>query len=175
MTLYYIGSYIRKYPNKYTDRKIYAIMGTILFLLLTWSSIYAIDLYGGKLGFSNYYYFCCDSQKILALGLSVSIFLCFKNMTIKYNKYINTLAASAFGVLLIHSNSWTMRHFLWNDLLDVPSYYVSNWLVVHFLLSIVLIYFVCFFIDFLRVKLVENPVFTVLKKNSFLYKECFVE
>lgn len=48
MTLYYIGSYIRMYPNKYTDRNKYAIMGTMFFLLLTWSSIYAIDLWGGQ-------------------------------------------------------------------------------------------------------------------------------
>ena len=129
---------------------------------------------GGKLGFNNYYYFCCDSQKILALGLSVSIFLLFKNMTIRYNKHINTLAASAFGVLLIHSNSWTMRHFLWNDLLDVPNFYVSNWLFLHFVLSVVLIYLVCSFVDFLRVKLIEIPFFAMLKNNSFLYKECFV-
>ncbi len=96
-------------------------------------------------------------------------------MTIKYNKYINTLAASAFGVLLIHSNSWTMRHFLWNDLLEVPNLYISNWLFVHFALSIVLIYLVCFLIDFLRIKLLENPLFTILKKNPTFCKECFVE
>lgn len=50
MTLYNIGSYIRMYPNKYTDRKKYAIMGIMFFLLLTWSSIYAIDLWGGQIG-----------------------------------------------------------------------------------------------------------------------------
>lgn len=175
MTLYFIGSYIRIYPNKFIETKKYAMVATVGFLLLTWGSIYAIDLWGGKLGFDNYYYFCIDSQKILALGLSVSIFVWFMNIHIEYNKWINTLAASAFGVLLIHSNSWTMRHFIWNDLLNVPAMYESKWLAIHFLFSISLIYVVCFCIDFLRIRFLEKPFFARLEKFTCLKKECFIE
>lgn len=173
MTLYNIGSYIRMYPNKYTDRKKYAIMGTMFFLLLTWGSIYAIDLWGGKLGFSNYYYFCCDSQKVLALGLSVSVFVWFKNLHIKYNRIINALAASAFGVLLIHSNSWTMRHFLWDDLLNVPYFYNTVWLPLHFIFSVMSIYLFCFFIDKIRAFIFENTLYPYLLKFPSLMTECF--
>lgn len=50
----------------------------------------------------------------------------FKNMNIKYNKVINFIASSTFGVLLIHANSNTMRQFLWKDICNVVGSYNSN-------------------------------------------------
>lgn len=44
--------------------------------------------------------------------LAVFAFLMFKNIQIPYNKGINTVAASTFGVLLIHANSDAMRKWL---------------------------------------------------------------
>lgn len=173
MTLYTIGSYIRKYPNKYTEQKKYAILSMLLFLFMTWGSIYMIDIWGGKFGFYNYYYFCSDSQKVLALGLSVSIFVLFKNIHIKYNRIINTFAASAFGVLLIHSNNWTMRHFLWDDLLKVPNLYYSVWLPLHFIFSIVSIYLFCFFIDKIRAFIFEKTLYPYLLRFPVLKTGCF--
>lgn len=172
--LYFIGSYIRKYPNVYTDDKKYGLWASIFFLALSWLSIYAIDRFGYRMGFHNYYYFCCDSQKILALCLSISVFVWFKNINFRDNKMINSLAASAFGVLLIHSNSREMRHFLWNDILNVPGMYSSTLLPIHFILSIFGIYMVCALIDHLRIRFLEKPIFSYLERYQCLKKEVFV-
>ena len=64
----------------------------------------------------TYYHFVIDSNKLIAILTAVLAFLYFKGLNIKYNKIINLISASTFGVFLIHANSDAMRNFLWVDL-----------------------------------------------------------
>lgn len=175
VTLYFVASYIRLYPNKYFENRRFALWSTIISLVLTWLSILTIDFVGTKFDFTYVYYMCADSQKILALLLSLSLFCLFKNLNIKQNKLINTFAASAFGVFLIHANSNAMRTWLWQDFLKVPEQYNSPMLPLHLASSVLGIYLVCAGIDYLRIKIIEEPVFLKLDKISFLQKECFID
>lgn len=61
------------------------------------------------------YFFLSDSNKISALAVAICFFLFFKNWKLKYNRIINKIASSTFGVLCIHANSGTMRQWLWSD------------------------------------------------------------
>ena len=54
------------------------------------------------------YFLVADSNKPRAVLTAVFAFLFFKNLEIGYSKVINIIAASTFGVLLIHANSDTM-------------------------------------------------------------------
>lgn len=90
-------------------------------------------------------------------------FLFFKNIKIGYNKIINTIAASTFGVLLIHANSNTMRRWLWQDTFNNVGAYESGNVVIHAVVSVILIYAVCMVIDICRIKLLENPLIKKLK------------
>ena len=110
------------------------------------------------------YFFVSDSNKVLALATGVSAFLFFKNIKIGYNKIINTIAASTFGVLLIHANSNTMRRWLWQDTFNNVGAYESGNVVIHAVVSVVLIYAVCTVIDLIRIRLVENPIMHQLDK-----------
>lgn len=175
ITLYFITSYIRLYPNKYVQSRRYALWLFVVSLILSWMNVLFIDFVGTKHGFNNYYYFCIDSQKILAFILALSLFLLFNNINIKQSKLINTLAASAFGVLLIHSNSLAMRNWLWKDLLHVPNMYISTFLPLHFFCSVIGIYLVCAIIDYFRIRFIESPLFLRLNKYSIMKKECLVE
>lgn len=49
--------------------------------------------------------FVSDSNRILAVAVAISTFLWLKNLNISYNKIINAIGGSTFGVLLIHANS----------------------------------------------------------------------
>jgi len=175
VTLYYIGAYIKLYPNKFTESKSIALKVFWGSLLLIFLSILVVDFVGSKIGFNNYYWMCADSNKFLALTCGLSMFLLFKNTQIKQSKVINTFAASTFGVLLIHANSDAMRRWLWNDTLQNTSYYNSSWLTLHFIISIIAIYFTSVGIDYLRIRFIEKPLFSRLNKYSFLKKECFME
>ncbi len=90
----------------------------------------------------------------------------FKNLNLGHVKIINKIAASAFGVLLIHANSDTMRHWLWHDILNNVGAFDSKYFVLHMVASVILIYAICTLIDMLRIKFVEKPVFKWFNKKQ---------
>ena len=134
-------------------------------LVLSWASVVALAtlsrMVEKNIGIS--YFFVSDSNKILALATGVSAFLFFKNVNIGHSKVINTIAASTFGVLLIHANSNTMRRWLWQDTFKNVGTYESGNVVIHAVVSVILIYAVCTVIDICRIKLLENPLIKKLK------------
>ena len=105
-----------------------------------------------------YYFFVQDSNKILALTTGISAFLFFKNLKIGYSKTINTIAASTFGVLMIHANSDTMRRWLWTDVCNNVGAYEAGNIVLHAIICVAVIYTVCTVIDMLRSRLLEKPI-----------------
>ncbi len=62
-------------------------------------------------------------------------------------------------MLLIHTNSDTMRQWLWRDLLQNTAMYNSNYLGIHAVLSVLVIYIICTIIDMGRIKYVEKTFF----------------
>ena len=117
---------------------------------------------------NNPYKYVSDSNTFLAVATGVSLFMTFKDLKMKYHKWINTIAASTFGVLLIHANSDTMRQWLWKDVLYNVGMYNSKWLVVHAIGSVMAVYVICVLIDLIRINLIEKKVMGYLDK--ILYK-----
>lgn len=111
------------------------------------------------------YFFIADSNKPLAVITAIFAFLFFKNLKIGYSKIINTIAASAFGVLLIHANSATMRQWLWKDTLDNVGHFDGN-TYLHAILSVLTVYAICTLIDFIRIQLLEKPFFRWYDKKT---------
>lgn len=160
--LYVIASYIRLYPRKwFCDVKITGSIAGVT-LLLSWASIIVLAILSrvvGK-GVGLCYFFVTDSNKVLALATGVSAFLFFKNLKIGYSKAINTIAASTFGVLLIHANSDTMRRWLWQDTVNNVGAYASGDVVIHAIVSVILIYAGCTLIDIIRIRITSRFVLT---------------
>lgn len=166
--LYFISSYIRLYPKKvFFDVKIW---GIITLALLTISALSVIAMtylsqYAGKTGFRYPYWFISDSNKIFAVVLSVSSFMFFKNLNLKYNRFINTVAASTFGVLMIHANSDAMRQWLWKDTFNNVGMYGSPYFILHAVGSVLTVYIVCTVIDYLRIYFLEKPFLRLYDRN----------
>lgn len=159
--IYIIGAYIRLYPNSLTDsRKITAIC-SVATLVLSWSSVLVLYFLGKPV-----YFFVSDSNKILALLTAISCFCWFKNLKMGYHKSINTVAASTFGVLLIHANSDTMRQWLWQDTLQNVNWFHTDYFFLHAIASVVGIYGICTIIDFLRIRSLERPFFQLYSRSS---------
>ncbi len=72
------------------------------------------------------YRYVVDSNELLALATAVTSFMFFKNFNIRQSKWINTIATSTFGVLLIHAHSNTIRKWLWKDVLDNAGHYADD-------------------------------------------------
>ncbi|MBO4367599.1 MAG: acyltransferase [Clostridia bacterium] len=162
--LFFIASYIRMYPKQcFSNGKLWA--------LLTLGSITTATIsvvIGAKLGvvgnLQMYYYFVSDSNALLAVMTGISSFMLFKNLKIPHSKFINTVAASTFGVLCIHAGGDTMRQWLWHDLLNNVGFYNSPYLLLHAFGSVLGIFIVCTFIDILRVRFVEMPFFNIFDR-----------
>ena len=103
-------------------------------------------------------FFISDSKAILALTNGVTSFMLFNNLRIKNSKIINTIAASSLGVLLIHANSDTMRHWLWKDTIDCIGHYDLSFYWLYAIGCLFMIYAVCTFIDIIRIKTIETPL-----------------
>ena len=160
VVLYFIASYIRIYEKKIFNNTKFWGLAALGMLLISTASIVVMNI-----THHSSHFFVSESNKALAVLLSISAFMFFKNLKIKTNKFINTVAASAFGVLLIHANSDAMRQWLWVDVLQNAKMYSSEWLVLHAILSVLVIYIICTVIDFLRIQFIEKPFFKLWDKH----------
>jgi hypothetical protein len=117
------------------------------------------------MGYYNPFLLVVDSNAILALLTAFTTFMFFKDLQIKQSPFINTVAASCFGVLLIHANSNAMRQWLWCDTLRNVDYLDSPYCALHAITSVLVIYIICTLIDMIRIRFIERPFF-----NSAFYR-----
>ena len=165
IVLYFIASYLRFYPKKCFDNtKMWGILA-FCSVLISVISVVACTWLGTKIHDRMYYAFVTDSNTFLAVTTGTFAFLFFKNIKMKYNKFINTVAASTFGVVLIHANSNAMREWLWKDTLDNVGYYNSSIMPIHAIGSVICIFTVCVIIDIVRIKFLEKPFFAFWDKH----------
>lgn len=172
IVLYFISSYLRIYPKKcFSNTKLWGIL-TFGFVMISAISVVACIWLGTKINRNMAYGFVTDSNTFLAVAVGISAFMFFKNINIKYNRFINTVAASTFGVLCIHANSDTMRQWLWKDTLDNVGHYNSSLMPLHAIGSVLGIFAVCVIIDIIRINLIEKPFFKFWDKHwdGFLAK-----
>ena len=155
IVLYFIASYLRLYPLKKDKDTRFWILSTFLTILASLSLSVAYMLLTHK-GFL--WSFLVDSNAPMAVLVSVCSFMWFKNIKIKQSKLINTIAATTFGVLLIHGNSNAMRQWLWKDTLQNTQWFQTDYFILHAVLSVIVVFCVCAFLDYLRIKLIERPL-----------------
>lgn len=160
--IYLIASYIRLYPNVCFNNKRMWVLISMVSIILAILSVIVLTFLG-----KGHYHFVSDSNKLLAVAVAVSTFICIKNIRIPYNKLINAIGGSTFGVLLIHANSDAMRTWLWNEVFDCVGHYGLPLLqLVGYSFGVVLaIFFSCILIDRLRIKLIEEPFFSWFDKK----------
>ena len=154
--IYLIGAYLRLYPNQYSNNRV--LWGWTLFALLCFAilSIVICTFVPLKLGLSPQpYLLVSDSNKLLALMLSVASFMFFRNIRMDNSRLINTIASTTFGVLLIHANSDAMRQFLWNDLFNNVGMYRSGLLPVLAIGAVITVFVMCSILDLIRKQAVK--------------------
>lgn len=165
--LFLIASYIRLYPIPYKDNVKFWGVASVISIGLGILSILAI-IYIKRTPMQ--YYFVADSNSILALSIGVCTFMFFKNLKIKQSKWINIIASTTFGVLLIHANSATMRTWLWKEVCDNVGYFSTPYIYLHALAVPLIVFVVCSIIEFIRMKTIERPLLQGAMKaiNIFL-------
>ena len=124
--LYFIAAYLRLYPFKENNTKFWGWVTLLSFGLssvgiLLLNYVQVISGMEAKVQYS--YMLVQDSNAFLALTNGITSFMWFKSINIRNSKLVNTIAASSFGVLLIHANSNTMRQWLWQDTVDCVGHF----------------------------------------------------
>ena len=168
--LFFISSYLRLYPmQKADDTRFWAcasissiLLGVASILCVVFANHYVLMPRFGKM--LHFHMFLSDSNQLLGLIIAVCTFMWFKSMNIAYSKFINTVAASAFGVLLIHANSNTMRQWLWYDTIDCVGHYDASFYWLYAIGCVLAIYAVCTIIDIIRIKTIETPLLNVTER-----------
>lgn len=170
--LYFIGSFIRLHVDidKISFKKLFAFFSISILITYVASSIigyYDIihplsknlhvwvgfpieDINDGIL-----YMVPALENKLFVLIASIALFLIFLKRKQFSNKYINYVAASTFGVYLIHDNV-ILRHYMWHTILNTSSYYNSSTLFLFVIVVSILIFVACTGIDFIRRWTVER-------------------
>lgn len=155
---FFLSLFLKKWPIKIFDNKIFSL--TVLI------AIYSLMIVNNTVASSNakisffIYVLSIDESSVLFIIAGYALFFLFKNIHVKENKFINFVASSSFAVLLIHDHNF-FRHLFWFDVVKTSSFFHSQLFVLYFVLTVILIYFVCSTIDYLRKKLLEDPIFRI--------------
>lgn len=168
ITVYMIGAYIRRFEMEKKSLPYGAFL--IMSLGVLWGGILMFDFFHINNSHINWYYFIVDSNKLTMIVPAICLFLFFSKLHIRYSFVINELAACSFGVFLLHTANSTLRTWLWGDLLHVKDLFDSEFLIVHALMSICLVYAVGSIIDTLRRKFLEPKAISFLMTmfNSYM-------
>lgn len=158
-TIYFIASYIRLYPEsiyKSSSSKTWGLLsvGVVLLSIICVPIIQQVYLYLGKTNVP--WGLISDCNAPLALVVSVTTFMFFKNLKMKYSPIINTIGATTFGVLLIHSNG-CIRGWLWGKVIGCVAHFDVPYFWLYAIASVLIIFVCCSFIDYLRIRFMERP------------------
>jgi surface polysaccharide O-acyltransferase-like enzyme len=165
MTLYIVAAYIRLYPNKWFEKdklNIWLALSTYTLILSSFIFLDIIGLRINAVGIRATYFISMNNLPMLFCA--ITLFLGFKNLKIKDNKIINGIAASMFGVYLIHDN-YFVRPFIWKNVFQNSAYYDSPYLIIHALIVTFLVFVACVVVDQIRIKLIEEPFFKLVDKK----------
>lgn len=157
--IYLIGGYFRKYSEDFTKKYMKSYIALfIISLLMMVASIYVINLLkNNNIGLFNHYrsygLFLKVSSPLQAV-CACSFFLIFKNIDIKTNKLINSVASSTFAIYLIHTQI-ILFPILWGKLICLQKYEWSKYIVFIEFVTALIVFIVCLTVDTIRKMLMK--------------------
>lgn len=89
-----------------------------------------------------------------------SIFCIFMNLKIRNSNIINKISATTFGIYILHANPFG-EEILWK-LMNVESGYKTSIFPLYAISSCILLFIICSFIDYCRIKL-----FSLFRKREY--------
>lgn len=164
--MYMIGAYIRQHESEKLIKKI-KIAGAVGAFVL-YSSILIFDY----MALSDPFYrvqghvlsFTSSGANLFVLMAAMGLFVWGKDVKMAYCPRVNIIAATTFGIYLIHENALLVG-WLWGDVVQVSRFFDTPFAVPHMLLSTAAVFAVCSVLEYLRIQLVERPLMCVLERR----------
>lgn len=164
---YFLSLNLKRWPIKIIyDKVICGLLFASIWLMI--SHIFYSQVRGNSRGLFEFISAITkDESSILYLLAGYALFFFFKNISIKHNTIINTIATTTFGILLIHDHNF-FRGIVWNNIFKCSNWYYSNHFFLKILLCVCNIFIMCGCIDYLRQICFEKPLFS----NKRLIEKC---
>lgn len=143
--VYILITYLKWHCNSISLKAILTSMFVGLIILLTYTILFTVtkNVYGKGTGMQTY---ATQDWGLSMVLIGVSLLLLFQRMNF-VSKVINYIAASTFGVYLIHLYP-TVSSWIWNDIFDLPYNYSEA--VVYIAIFALSVFIVSIFIDIIR-------------------------
>lgn len=158
--VYCFGGLIRK--HNLISRNWFKTLTNILFWLSTFTNVlvsFGFSFLGFKFHkgfFIKHNDLLVNGETIICLFIAISIFTWIGSKNIGYSKFVNNIAATTFGVYLIHDNIF-VRSLIWNDLLHMRLMaFQPAYVIFYILLLCVLIFTICSLLEFIRMLVFSN-------------------
>ena len=153
--LYCLGFYIRHYYKDAHSAHYYFVLYIACSVILFIANHFMTSV----LGF--YFNSFISYNTVFVLAGAVSLFMCFKNLNIKTNNFLNHCASRSFFVFIIHSAPY-FAHYIFVDYLKLNSYSGLHLAVVFIVLPFA-VYAVCWLIDYVTDFLMK-PIYHLINK-----------
>lgn len=165
--LYMMGAYIKLYVNSdnINNKKVVTLLGILI--CLSAISILVLDKFYNKLEMDPMH-FALPMNQILPLLISICLFIIFLNYKCNNSKIINKIASCTLGVYLIHTHL-LLRNIIWIKIFKVNDFINSPYIVVYEIFVIIVIYFICTTIDYIRQNTIENLYIKLIDKIEKKY------
>ena len=142
IVLYIIGGYLKLHYNNFKNFSYWNIR-YILFSSLTFISLFIPVIKNNSWA----YYF------ITNIFSAICLFNAFNKINIKSN-IINTIAASVFGVFILHLNPYILN--IQYKIAKTNLFWNSKFMILHMIITCIAIFAVFAFVDILRKKLLDK-------------------
>lgn len=173
--MYCTGAYERKYikvnepPNK-NYINICILLSGILLLIISVLLLDFLGVYFKSQMLIDLATYFREYNSVISVIIAVSMFRFFKNINF-YSCILSFIASSVVGIYLIHDNL-IMRKFIWEVLSPNIKYINSNYIYIHSILKILLVFMISLIIDKFRIYVLhkylegfEDKIFNFLIKK----------
>lgn len=153
--VYFIAAIIKKIETNKNYRNIQLKIGVMFIVAsLTITFIYIYLWMNGNEYMNRFMFF--SENGITCLCLSIGLFLVFKNINIKFNKYINILASCTLGIYFIHDSRY-ISPYLWKyvGLINIDG---PIMMFIYGIIVSTLVLLLCAFIDLLKQKSIDKYI-----------------
>ena len=158
--LYLLAGYIRLHYQDHGTTKKYLLWATLVYFL-----VFSITMVLDVLDVPKYATYLYELEKVPILVISVLMVLGFKNIHMEYHRKINILASATFGIYLLHDHEF-VRTFLWETFFKGATFSSSSILIPYAIFCILMVYIGCSIVEFIRIYLLEKPLFFFISKRE---------
>lgn len=175
---YLFGSYYRLCPVENRHKALCTVIA-----IAAWTSLWLLAFFSDKI----------DLQKVSVVQAVITvivnaikncvllplcawcIFSLFARLNVRSNRFINTVAATTFGVYLIHDSS-VGRDWIWNSVLKVSDVqFFSPYFPLIAVADIFGVFIACSVIDYLRLRFIEPKLMHYAKNLTNRFSQKYMQ